>query len=716
MASEVELERLVVRLLGDQKSYQAMLKTAQSSTRSATRSIVSTLNTVERKAVETGKVLTAAITLPLVGLGTAATKMSTDLNAAMANVGALGLAPERVRELKTGVQALGVEVGKTTGDIAGGLFQVVSAFGDTADTMEVLRINAKAATAGLATTTDAINLTSAVTKGYGDTSAKAVQKVADLAFVTNKLGQTTFPELASSIGRVIPLAAELQVTQEEVFAVMATGTGVTGNAAEVTTQLRGALQALSSPSADMIKLLKKTGFESGKAVIEQKGLQGAIEFVTREATKSKLPLQRYIGSIEGQTLALALTGSQTDVYKEKLKAMQDASGAAEGAFATQTDTINKLGFAYKKMVVRVQVLAQNIGDVLTPAVLELTKLVDPLLTSVEKLSLRFSRLDPKIQATTLAVIALVSAVGPALFISAKLLGVLIATVKVLAAIVGLMNPWVVGLVAVGAAIAGIVLWLEGSDGLIAAWNNAKQAVMSFVDRSIGFFQNFQENMAIINKWLRNNWKVLLSDLGKNFMNLIQAMVNNASTGVGLLARLFALGAGFIANKLREVFTVRFIRSVMQGLNTALKLVIGFAKAAGTAIAKGLLGEEVLFAPPPEFERALIQGFKADTLEEFSEEVGNIVKGAVQNLQLPKVEFTALPEVNLKRTGPLLPAFPDVPSLLQASPVQKETQSALINRLGQDTSITRLLEEQLLEQQELRGAIETLPVIETAEIP
>lgn len=104
--------------------------------------------------------------------------------------------------------------------------------------------DARGATAGLAQTTEAINLTSAVTKGYGDATAEVVQHASDLASTTVRLGQTTFPELAASIGSVVPLAAALNVTQEELFGTMATFTGVTGNAAEVSTQLTSVLTAM----------------------------------------------------------------------------------------------------------------------------------------------------------------------------------------------------------------------------------------------------------------------------------------------------------------------------------------------------------------------------------------------------------------------------------------------------------------------------------------
>jgi TP901 family phage tail tape measure protein len=168
-----------------------------------------------------GKDLTRYVTAPILGLGGAALKFSTDLNRAMGNIASLGIAEGRVMELKAAIQDTALATGKATGDIADGAHQVISAFGDTADTVGILEINAKAAAAGLATTEDAIRLTSAVTKGYGDTSAAAVQKVSDLAFTAVRLGQTTFPELASAMGRVVSLSDRMGVSQEQLFGVRA---------------------------------------------------------------------------------------------------------------------------------------------------------------------------------------------------------------------------------------------------------------------------------------------------------------------------------------------------------------------------------------------------------------------------------------------------------------------------------------------------------------
>lgn len=389
-----------------------------------------------------GMTLSAGVTAPLLGAAGAALKFSTDLNSAMANVASLGIANDRVVELKGNVQEMAVAVGKDTGDLADGLYQVISAFGDSADTTEVLRINAIAAAAGLASTTDAINLTSAVTKGYGDTSAQAVQHVADLAFKTVEMGQTTFPELASAMGKVVPIAAELGLSQEELFAVMATGTGVTGTASEVVTQMRGSLQALMAPTADMTRLYESLGFSSGQAMLQQMGYAETMKTITQHAAETGVPLQNFMGSIEGQTLALALSGAQADTYVEKLDAMGDVTGAVDNAFEAQTDGINKAGFAYQQAVVKAQVLAERMGDALAPAFLVVLDAIEPLIDGLGRVVDWFAQAGSGTQIAILAFLGIAAAAGP----------VLLALAGIAAGLAFLLTP--VGLVVAGLALLG----------------------------------------------------------------------------------------------------------------------------------------------------------------------------------------------------------------------------------------------------------------------
>jgi TP901 family phage tail tape measure protein len=413
------------------------------------------------------------VSLALAGAGAAALKFAIDMNKSMANVATLiPGSTQRVLELKKGVQDLAIETGKSTADLADGLYQVVSAFGDTADTAKILEINARAATAGLATTTDAINLTSAVTKGYGDTSAEATAKVADLAFIAVKLGQTTFPELAQSIGRVVPLTAELKVSQEELFGVMATATGVTGGAAEVSTQLRGVMQSLLAPTKSMEAVFTQLGVETGKAAIEQEGLQGVINAVTQMAKQSGEPLQKYIGSIEGQTLALALAGPQAAILTEKTKEMMVAAGGMSEAYQEQTEGINAAGHAWNQMRQAVVVMMQEIGDSLVPlfrVVVELLK--DQVVPFVRRLVKGFSELSPVTQQVIAGIAGLVVVGGPLLI----LLGMMATAIGAVSV------PLVLVVAGVGAAIAIFLAFREeivgfienGINKLIEGFDNAR---------------------------------------------------------------------------------------------------------------------------------------------------------------------------------------------------------------------------------------------------
>ena len=182
---------IVSKLILDKKGFDASVKVVKKGVKDLGKYV----DKNSAKIKHMGRTMTIAGGA-IVGAFGLAVKSAIDFNKQMANVATLvPNSTKRVLELKAGVQDLAIETGKSTTDISDGLYQVISAFGDTAETAEILETNVLAAAAGMATTTDAIYLTSAVMKGYGDVSSESTKKVADLAFQTVKLGQTTFPEL-----------------------------------------------------------------------------------------------------------------------------------------------------------------------------------------------------------------------------------------------------------------------------------------------------------------------------------------------------------------------------------------------------------------------------------------------------------------------------------------------------------------------------------------
>ena len=337
-------------MAGKNKLYELMISIGakkESSLNKACLGASNDLASLGQTAKTAGKIAAGAMVAAATAvatLGTAAVKSAAEYEAQLANVSTLLTGTEaevaaRTAEIGDQVLEISNRTGVATADLTDGMYQVVSAFGDSADAAAILETAAKSAAAGNATTTDSINLLSAVTKGYGDTSAEAVQQAADLAFATVRLGQTSFPELAAGMGKVIPLASTLGLEQEQLWGAMATLTGVTGSTAEVVTQMKATMQAFLSPSKNMQAALKNMGYESGQALLESKGLQGSLDALKDAVGGNELAFAGLFSSVEAQTAVLAMAGNQAENLTSKTAEMYEATGAANTAFERQTNTL-----------------------------------------------------------------------------------------------------------------------------------------------------------------------------------------------------------------------------------------------------------------------------------------------------------------------------------------------------------------------------------------
>ncbi len=525
----------VMRLLGDTAQFRQDVDKATKKWDAAGKSMRAT-----------GAKLTAGITLPLLVAGGAAVKFATSFQEGMANVASLIPGNiDRVVALGESVKNLSVETGKPLTDLTAGLYNVVSAFGDTADTAEILRTVGRAAVAGLAETADALSLVSGVTKTYGDTTAAAVQDVADLALLTVRLGETTFPALAASMGNVTPLAKELNITQEELFGTMATFTGVTGKASVVSTQFRGVLQALLAPTDSAQKLFKQLGVESGKALVEQRGLQGAVKALTDAAVSTGKPLQDYIGSIEGQTFALASAGGQSVVWGEKIAAMADKVGAVDDAFREQTEGINATGFALKQSRNEVAIAAVELGQVLLPTVVAVTKVI-------AKLANWFTNLSPGVKTAIVVFGGMAAALGPLLLIGGQVLIVVSSMAAAFPALGILIAAMATPVVLAVAALAALVLvgiqvinhWDVLSFEATQLWENIKAAFSGGIDWVKNLLTGFMEGVKDRFAWLANVLvgqsivPDMMKAIGKEFGGMDKLMVAPADEAAAAVNKAF----------------------------------------------------------------------------------------------------------------------------------------------------------------------------------
>lgn len=325
----------------------------------------------------------AGATTAAVAFGKSALDAAATFETGMSNIATLldgdtATVNKRIAEMGDDIMGVAKKTGVATDDLSNGMYQIVSALGDSKDATSQLEVAAKAAKAGGATTVDAINLLSAVTKGYGDTSGEAWSKASDLAFQTVKLGQTSFPELAASMGKVVPIASALNISQEELFGSFATLTGVTGSTAEVSTQLKSVFSGLMTPSTALSEKIGELGYESANAMLDQLGLIGTLDKLSAACGDDKQAVAKLFSSVEAQTAVLALAGSQTENWVQKTEAMAGAANATSNAFDKQTDNLQgKLA----KMKQVFETFKIKVGNILIPIV---TDFVDKAIPKIEK--------------------------------------------------------------------------------------------------------------------------------------------------------------------------------------------------------------------------------------------------------------------------------------------------------------------------------------------
>ena len=272
---------------------------------------------------------------------------STAFSAAMAQANTMaGKGGEDFDRLKNSVTELGKEIPMARDALANGLYQVVSNGVPENNWIDYLRASAKASVGGVADLGEVVKVTSTIIKNYGLAWDDATS-VQDKIQLTAKNGVTSFEQLAMALPRVTGNAATLGVSIDELLATFSTLTGVTGDTAEVSTQLAAIFTALVKPSSEAATMAQKMGIEFNAAAI--KGAGGFQNFLAQldssvQAYASKSGMlkdeiyAKLFGSAESLRALGPLTGQLKDSFEKNAEAMTNSAGTINNAFNTMSST------------------------------------------------------------------------------------------------------------------------------------------------------------------------------------------------------------------------------------------------------------------------------------------------------------------------------------------------------------------------------------------
>ena len=268
---------------------------------------------------------------------------SAAMNAANTMAGKSG---EDFARLKGQVAELSKSIPVVRDELANGLYQVISNGVPEDNWIAFLQKSAKASVGGIADLGETVKVTSTIIKNYGLSWDKAGD-VQDKIQLTAKNGVTSFEQLAQALPRVTANASTLGVSVDELLASFATLTGVSGNTAEVSTQLAAIFTALVKPSSEASKMAQQMGIEFDAAAIKAAG--GMRNFLTdldknvkAYASKSGMLEQEIYGKLFGSAESLRalgpLTGQLAAKFNENVEAMKGSAGTIDDAFSIMSSS------------------------------------------------------------------------------------------------------------------------------------------------------------------------------------------------------------------------------------------------------------------------------------------------------------------------------------------------------------------------------------------
>lgn len=577
------IEQLMVRLIGDGSSYQAMMKGAEKQLTSFQGSVEG----VNRKIGQMGQNMTAmgtklsmAVTAPIVGMGAAAVnefakfdKAMTESTSIMGNLS--DNTKTQMRELATTLSTQGKQ---GPDELAKSYYFLASAGLNAEEAMAALPVVQKFATAGAFDMALATDLLTDAQSALGLATGTAIEKQKEMTRVGNvlvrasTLANASVQQFSESLTNTAGATLKnFNKSVEEGVAVLAAyaDQGVKANVAGTNlTRVTLLLQQAAQKNAKAHKELGFSVFDSDEKMKSYADIIANLEEVTagmtdetKAATLAQLGFQARV-----QNAILPLIGQS-----EKIREYQ---AELDGVGNIMETVANEQMKAFSNQLVmtknRTKALMIEVGQALAPVLIQLND-------KLQEVTKWFASLDNETKTTIATIVALAAALGPVMIV----LGMVVTHTSSLIGLFIKLGPLIYTIIA---AVASFVGWwvviIAILAGVVAAVN-----------------------------YLGLSWK----DLGTTIANVIDLASDYMIAGFRIFNRSVTVFVGWAAKQFTKLFTMDFVNSVIEGMKAAGRAIVQFGEWAMKKLRAIWTGEET-----GSFEDA-VEGLKADLAAGFGEE-------------------------------------------------------------------------------------------------
>lgn len=427
---------LLVRLRADTTQFKSKMANASKS-----------MKRIGASMSEVGSKATSSITVPLLGIGIAAGKMSADFEMSIAKMkGLVGVADEDLTLFKDAIKKVGKETGKTGTELANAAFFITSAGlkgARAAEGVEALRAAAQGATAGLGDTATVADAATSAMNAYGAGAMTATRAVSILV-ATVREGKADAASIAPVLGRLLPIAAELEVSFDQVGGALAAMTRLGFDAATSATSIRATMVAMLKPSVQAKKALAEYGLSFGdlRAELKEKGLLSVLQTLKNTFGENEEAMAQVVPNVRALAGVLALVGKNGEASE---KIFASLANTTERDLATALEAVTDTSaHGLIQAFTDIKGSLRELGDVILPALVPAFRGLADVVGSVGG---AFSILPDSVKMTGLAFLGVAAALGPLTYLAGNFISIfafMVPKLSVAAGAIKAFGPVLVG--------------------------------------------------------------------------------------------------------------------------------------------------------------------------------------------------------------------------------------------------------------------------------
>ena len=522
----------------------------------------------------------APLSAAAAGTLTAVTKGASDFQNGMAKMSTLfDTSQVSVQKLSKEFLNLSNETGKSAVELTEAGYQALSASVPVEKLGGFIRTSANMAKVGFTDTATSVDLLSTAVNAYG-LEADQADSIANKLVNTQNLGKTSVNELASSMGKVIPTAAGMNVNLDQLCTMYTLMTKQGIATAESTTYMNSMLNELGDSGTDVGKVLKeKTGKSFQDLMKDGKTTGDALKILKDYSKETGTAFNELWSSQEAGKAAMALLNDSAGDFNETMGSMANVADLVGQGLEKMNTPSAKMA----KALNRIKNSGIELGSVLLTTV---APYVEQFTKKVEELTEKFNKMPDSQKKMVLVMLAVVASISPVLAIMGKLIKVFadgpIAVGnlmkgfgKLQTAIAGINAP-VVAIVAVIAVLVAAFthLWNTNENfrnNMIAIWDQIRDKISSFVDNVKERFAGLNISFADIVSALKAIWDGFCEILAPVFEGAFAALADTITTVCDVLIGILDTFIGLFTGNWEQCWTR--IQEVFGGIWEGIKAVL-----------------------------------------------------------------------------------------------------------------------------------------------